>query len=163
MIAPTSKPRTNILEVRNLRVAFDTPGGAIHALRGIDFRITERETVALVGESGSGKSVTAQVLMGLLPKVARISSGEALFRDPKTGTVTDLARLSPATAEFRAIRGGRISIVFQEPMTSMSPLHRVGAQIQEALELHDNVTGAAAKYTLNGNRYVFCAVRGLIV
>lgn len=145
MIAPTSKPRTNILEVRNLRVAFDTPGGAIHALRGIDFRITERETVALVGESGSGKSVTAQVLMGLLPKVARISSGEALFRDPKTGTVTDLAKLSPATAEFRAIRGGRISIVFQEPMTSMSPLHRVGAQIQEALELHDNVTGAAAK------------------
>ncbi|MEQ1614070.1 MAG: ATP-binding cassette domain-containing protein, partial [Hyphomicrobiaceae bacterium] len=128
--APPSA-RANIIEVRDLRVAFDTPGGALEALRGINFRIRERETVALVGESGSGKSVTAQVLMGLLPRVARIASGEVLFRDPKTGTVSDLAKISPATAEFRAIRGGRISIVFQEPMTSMSPLHRVGDQIQE--------------------------------
>ncbi len=82
--APPSA-RANIIEVRDLRVAFDTPGGALEALRGINFRIRERETVALVGESGSGKSVTAQVLMGLLPRVARIAGGEVLFRDPKTG------------------------------------------------------------------------------
>jgi peptide/nickel transport system ATP-binding protein len=145
MTLVASTTHSNILEVRDLRVEFNTPGGALAALRGINFRISERETVALVGESGSGKSVTAQVLMGLLPRAARIASGEALFRDPKTGKVTDLAKLSPGTAEFRAIRGGRISIVFQEPMTSMSPLHRVGQQIQEALELHDNVTGEAAK------------------
>ncbi len=141
-MAPVS---TNILEVRDLRVSFLTPGGAIEALRGINFRVRARETVALVGESGSGKSVTAQVLMGLLPRVARITSGEVLFRDADSGTIQDLAKLDPHSADFRAIRGGRISIVFQEPMTSLSPLHRVGDQIQEALELHDTVTGKAAK------------------
>ncbi len=141
----TTPASTDIIQVRDLRVAFDTPGGAIEALRGINFRIRPGKTVALVGESGSGKSVTAQVLMGLLPKVARIASGEVLFRDAKTGTVQDLAKLDPRSAEFRAIRGSRISIVFQEPMTSMSPLHRVGEQIQEALELHHPVTGEAAK------------------
>jgi peptide/nickel transport system ATP-binding protein len=145
MNSATQPPRTNIIEVRDLKVSFATPGGDLAALRGINFRIRERETVALVGESGSGKSVTSQVLMGLLPRAARIAGGEVLFRDPKSGTVTDLAALSPMTAEFRAIRGGRISIVFQEPMTSLSPLHRVGDQIQEALELHDNVTGDAAR------------------
>ena len=141
-ITPAS---TDIIQVRDLRVAFDTPGGAIEALRGINFRIRPGKTVALVGESGSGKSVTAQVLMGLLPKVARIASGEVLFRDAATGAVQDLAKLDPRSAGFRAIRGSRISIVFQEPMTSMSPLHRVGEQIQEALELHHPVTGEAAK------------------
>jgi peptide/nickel transport system ATP-binding protein len=141
-ITPAS---ADIIQVRDLRVAFDTPGGAIEALRGINFRIRPAKTVALVGESGSGKSVTAQVLMGLLPKVARIASGEVLFRDAKTGTVQDLTKVDPRSAEFRAIRGSRISIVFQEPMTSMSPLHRVGEQIQEALELHHAVTGEAAK------------------
>ncbi len=135
----------NIIEVKDLHVSFETPGGAISALRGIDFRIRERETVALVGESGSGKSVTAQAMMGLLPRGASIPAGEILFRDPSNSTVTDLARLSPASAEFRAIRGDRISMIFQEPMTSLSPIHRVGDQIQEALELHDNVTGDAAK------------------
>ncbi len=115
------------------------------ALRGINFRVRPGETVALVGESGSGKSVTAQVLMGLLPKVARITGGEVLFNDISKGTTLDLAKLDPRSAEFRAVRGARISIVFQEPMTSMSPLHRVGDQIQEALELHHNVTGVAAK------------------
>ena len=135
----------NLLEVRDLKVAFETPGGALVALRGINFRVRPGETVALVGESGSGKSVTAQVLMGLLPKVARITGGEVLFNDISKGTTLDLAKLDPRSAEFRAVRGGRISIVFQEPMTSMSPLHRVGNQIQEALELHDTVTGEAAK------------------
>ena len=141
----TAPASTDIIQVRDLRVAFDTPGGAIEALRGINFRIRPAQTVALVGESGSGKSVTAQVLMGLLPRVARIAAGEVLFRDAKTGLVQDLVKIDPRSAEFRAIRGSRISIVFQEPMTSMSPLHRVGGQIQEALELHHAVTGEAAK------------------
>lgn len=141
----TAPASTDIIQVRDLRVAFDTPGGAIEALRGINFRIRPAQTVALVGESGSGKSVTAQVLMGLLPRVARIAGGEVLFRDANTGLVQDLVKIDPRSAEFRAIRGSRISIVFQEPMTSMSPLHRVGGQIQEALELHHAVTGEAAK------------------
>ena len=144
----TQKPAAvpiNIVEVKGLQVAFNTPGGDLQALRGISFRVRERETVALVGESGSGKSVTAQVLMGLLPRVGRVTGGEALFHDPRRGTVTDLAKVSPQSAEFRAVRGARISIIFQEPMTSLSPLHRVGFQIQEALELHDKVTGEAAQ------------------
>ena len=144
-MSTTIPASADIIQVRDLRVAFDTPGGAVEALRGINFRIQPARTVALVGESGSGKSVTAQVLMGLLPRVARITGGEVLFRDAKTGAMEDLAKLPPRSAEFRAIRGGRISIVFQEPMTSMSPLHRVGGQIQEALELHSNITGEAAK------------------
>jgi peptide/nickel transport system ATP-binding protein len=128
----------NLLDVKNLHVSFRTPAGNVPALAGISFRIKRRSTVALVGESGSGKSVTAQVLMGLLPRLAQIDQGEVLFHD--------LAKISPATPLFRSIRGGRISIIFQEPMTSLSPLHRVGMQIQEALELHDpSVSGAAAK------------------
>jgi peptide/nickel transport system ATP-binding protein len=136
---------TNLLDVNNLHVSFRTPAGPVPALAGISFRIKRRSTVALVGESGSGKSVTAQVLMGLLPRLAGIDHGEVLFHDQRAGLTHDLAKISPTTPLFRSIRGGRISIIFQEPMTSMSPLHRVGAQIQEALELHSDVSGEAAK------------------
>jgi peptide/nickel transport system ATP-binding protein len=136
---------THLLDVKNLHVSFRTPAGPVPALAGISFRIKRRSTVALVGESGSGKSVTAQVLMGLLPRLAGIDHGEVLFHDERAGVTHDLAKISPTTPLFRSIRGGRISIIFQEPMTSMSPLHRVGAQIQEALELHSDVSGEAAK------------------
>ena len=108
-------------------------------------------TVALVGESGSGKSVVGQAIMGILPRSARIERGEILFADPaaaeadgkrRAPAVTDIAKLDPDGGAMRALRGGRISIVFQEPMTSLSPLHTVGNQIGEALELHRQVTPA---------------------
>jgi len=90
--------------------------------------------VALVGESGSGKSVVAQSIMGILPRIARIDSGEIVFRDPRApGTELDLSRLKPAGRKMRQIRGGRISIIFQEPMTALSPLHTIGNQVGEAL------------------------------
>jgi peptide/nickel transport system ATP-binding protein len=101
--------------------------------------------VALVGESGSGKSVVSQAIMHILPRNGEITQGEILFNDPRSnGTAVDLARLPANSVEMRAIRGGRISIVFQEPMTSLSPLHTVGNQVGEALRLHRKVSSAEA-------------------
>src|SRR3954471_9315669 len=127
----------DLLNIRDLRVHLDVDAGTVKAVDGVSFRVPERGTVALVGESGSGKSVVAQSIMGILPRIARIESGEILFRDPKRpDTVVDLARISPLGREMQAIRGGRISIIFQEPMTALSPLHTIGNQIGEALGLH---------------------------
>jgi peptide/nickel transport system ATP-binding protein len=94
-----------------------------------------------VGESGSGKSVTAQAIMGILPDIARISQGEILLLDPhRRAAPMDIAKLAPNSAAMRSIRGGRISMIFQEPMVSLSPLHTVGDQVSEALFLHRKVS-----------------------
>ncbi|KAB2870620.1 MAG: ABC transporter ATP-binding protein, partial [Bauldia sp.] len=135
----------NLIEVKGLKISFTTPGGSISALKDVSFRIKPGSSVAVVGESGSGKSVTAQAIMGLLPKNAVIESGEINFRDPATSQIEDLTKIDPRSKRYRSIRGGRISIIFQEPMTSLSPLHKIGDQIQEALELHTELTGRAAK------------------
>ena len=118
---------TDLLRVRNLTVDFKTPAGMLRAVDGLSFRLRPGAAVALVGESGSGKSVTAQAILGILPRVGRIAGGEILFADPKDPTTPlDLAALDPDDRAFRAVRGGRISMIFQEPMTSLSPLHTVG-------------------------------------
>ncbi|MGH6928605.1 MAG: ATP-binding cassette domain-containing protein, partial [Dongiaceae bacterium] len=128
---------TDLLRVENLEVSFSVDGGQIDAVRGVSFRVPQGGTVALVGESGSGKSVISQAVMGILPRAARIRGGRILFNDPlRPETTIDIAALSPDGPEMRAIRGGRISIIFQEPMTSLSPIHTVGDQIGEALHLH---------------------------
>ena len=136
---------TDLLAVRDLHVHFAAPGGFIRAVSGVSFRVRPRSTVALVGESGSGKSVVSQTILGILPRSAVITSGEILFADPRLGgAVVDLTKLPTDGVEMRAIRGGRISIIFQEPMTSLSPLHTVGNQVGEALRLHRPVTAAQA-------------------
>jgi peptide/nickel transport system ATP-binding protein len=137
-------PQRPLLQVENLSLSFATPGGSVQVLDRVNFRIPHKKTVALVGESGSGKSVTAQIIMGLQPRIARIVGGCVLFRDPDTNGEQDLTKVPLRSPEYRRIRGGRIAMVFQEPMTSMSPLHRVGFQIQEALELHSDLRGPAA-------------------
>jgi len=130
----------NVLTVSDLRVYLNVDAGTVKAVDGVSFRIPESRTIALVGESGSGKSIIAQTIMGILPKIARIESGEVLFADPKKpGTVVDISRLAPMSPELMAIRGGCISIIFQEPMTALSPLHTVGNQIEEALSLHRDI------------------------
>ncbi|MFQ5935289.1 MAG: dipeptide ABC transporter ATP-binding protein [Acidiferrobacterales bacterium] len=145
-----------LLQVRDLKVEFVLHDqGIVRAVDGVSFSIREGSTAALVGESGSGKSVIAQAIMSILPKPARITAGEILFRDPaqqETGNSkpVDIAALDPQSTQMRAIRGGRISMIFQEPMTSLSPLHTVGSQIVEAVRLHRNVDkqealGAATK------------------
>src|SRR3954469_1996510 len=126
----------DLIEVRDLKVYLDVDAGTVKAVDGISFRIPAGGTVALVGESGSGKSVVAQSIMGILPRIARIESGEIKFRDPKLGTEVDISRLDPEGRAMQDIRGGRISIIFQEPMTALSPLHTIGNQIGEALALH---------------------------
>jgi peptide/nickel transport system ATP-binding protein len=128
---------TDLLTVRDLKVNFRVHGGVVRAVRGVSFSIPRGGTVALVGESGSGKTVVSQAVMGILPEMADIPEGQILFADPaKDGAVTDIAKLGRDSPAMRAIRGGRISIIFQEPMTSLSPLHTVGDQIGEALRLH---------------------------
>jgi peptide/nickel transport system ATP-binding protein len=127
----------DLLQVRDLKIEFHTQAGVITAVDGLSFRVRPGSSVALVGESGSGKSVTAQAITGILPRTARVAGGEILLADPDApGTVIDLARLDPASSRFRAIRGNHISMIFQEPMTSLSPLHTIGDQISEALFLH---------------------------
>jgi len=130
----------DLLTVRDLKVYLEVDAGTVKAVDGVSFRIPEGGTVALVGESGSGKSVVAQSIMGILPRIARIESGEIVLRDPRTsGSEVDISRLDPAGRAMHDIRGGRISIIFQEPMTALSPLHTIGNQIGEALALHRDV------------------------
>ncbi len=109
---------------------------AVPALVDVSFSVAPGETVALVGESGSGKSVTSQAIMGILPNNAKIRSGEILFDNPETGERVDIAKLDSESLQMRQIRGGNISIIFQEPMTSLSPVHTIGDQVSEALFLH---------------------------
>jgi len=126
----------DLLTVRDLKVYLDVDAGTVKAVDGVSFRIPAGRTVALVGESGSGKSVVAQSIMSILPRIARIESGEIILRDPEAKREVDISRLDPAGRTMQDIRGGRISIIFQEPMTALSPLHTIGNQIGEALALH---------------------------
>jgi oligopeptide/dipeptide ABC transporter ATP-binding protein len=119
---------TPLLDVRNLRTYFFTAGGLVKAVRGLDFTIDEGETLALVGESGCGKSMTALSLLRLVPAPGRVVEGEILFQGE------DL-RLLPPT-EMRRVRGDQIAMIFQEPMTSLNPVYRVGDQIAEVLRVH---------------------------
>ncbi len=119
---------TPLLDVRNLTTYFFTSAGLIKAVRGIEFTIERGETLALVGESGCGKSVTALSLLRLVQPPGRVVEGELLFQGE------DLRRLPPN--EMRRIRGNRISMVFQEPMTALNPVLTVGEQIAEVLRLH---------------------------
>ena len=135
-----------LLQVRDLVVDFQAAEGLIQAVRGVSFDIPPGRTVALVGESGSGKTVISQAILGILPKIASISAGRILFRDPKSShDALDLAAYDDDHPLRRSIRGDRISIIFQGPMSSLSPLHTIGDQIGEALLLHAGTSKEMAK------------------
>ncbi|AKG04964.1 MULTISPECIES: ABC transporter ATP-binding protein [Salimicrobium] len=128
----------NLLEVNNLHVSFDTYGGEVKAVRGVDFSVKKGETLAIVGESGSGKSVTTKALMGLIPSPpGRIKEGEILFEGK------DLTKMKDK--ELSKIRGKDIAMIFQDPMTSLNPTMKVGNQIMEGLIKHQKKSRSDAK------------------
>src|SRR5216683_6845652 len=136
----------DVLRVDDLHVRFTAPGRFIEAVRGVSFRIRPASTIALVGESGSGKSVVSQSILRILARNGAITRGRILFADPRgKDEPVDLAQLPADGPVIRAIRGGQISIIFQEPMSSLSPLHTIGDQVGEALRLHRSGSAAEAK------------------
>jgi peptide/nickel transport system ATP-binding protein len=135
------------IDIRGLRTEFHTHAGIVKSVRGVDMRIGAGEILGLVGESGSGKSVTAHSIMRLLPSIARIMDGAILFEGKDLVASTE--------KEMREIRGNRISMIFQEPMTSLNPVLRVGPQVAEVLRLH---RGMARKEALAFSAELFSRV-----
>jgi peptide/nickel transport system ATP-binding protein len=126
-----------LLEVKDLRTSFRTEDGIVGAVEGVSFSIEKGETLGIVGESGSGKSVTCLTIMGLNEKRNTISSGEALWKGQNLLTMKPRA--------LRDIRGNEISMIFQDPMTSLNPVHTIGRQLVEAILLHRDVTKRNAR------------------
>ena len=124
-----------VLEVRNLATHFPVRGGVSKAVDGVSFTVHRGKTLCIVGESGSGKSVTARSILQIVDAPGRIVSGEIILHHPDGSTV-DLARLHPHGKEIRRVRGKQIAMIFQEPMSSLSPVHTVGDQIMEVLRIH---------------------------
>jgi peptide/nickel transport system ATP-binding protein len=133
-----------VLDVRNLKTYFGTGDKAVHAVDDISFKIMRGKTLCIVGESGSGKSVTARSILQIVDPPGKIMSGEVIYygKDPAG---QDLAKLNERGKEIRSIRGHEISMIFQEPMTSLSPIHTIGNQICEAILLHQNVDKEEAR------------------
>ena len=139
----------DLLQVKDLSIEFRVPSGAVKAVNGVTFAIKESTTVAIVGESGSGKSTIAQAVLGILPNVATITGGEILFRDQKqkstenngffNGEIMDIAKLRSNSPAIQSIRGSQISMIFQEPMTSLNPVYTAGYQVMEAILLHQKI------------------------
>ena len=128
---------TGLLDIRGLRVHFDTEDGVVQALDGVDIRVMPGETVCLVGESGCGKSVTSHAVLGLTPRNGRIVGGNIEYSG------VDLLRLGEG--RLNRIRGREIAMIFQDPMSSLNPVHTVGRQLGESLTLHQKMGGRAAR------------------
>jgi len=132
-MTPTAEP---LLVVEDLNVRFPTDDGELQAVRGVSWEVKEREVLGIVGESGCGKSVSSMALLGLLPATARIT-GSARFRGQELIGVPDRT--------IRSLRGRKISMIFQDPMTSMNPVYTVGGQLAEAVRAHYDITNKAAR------------------
>lgn len=125
----------DLLRIENLDVSFSVFGDRLRVVKQANLRILPGKVTALVGESGSGKSVISQSIMGILPNPAK-ASGSILFTDPLDGSTTDILSFPRDSEEMRDLRGRRMATIFQEPMTSLSPLHTIGNQISEVLLIH---------------------------
>ncbi len=125
----------NLLEVRGLRTSFFTDEGVVKAVDGMDFDVPKAKTLGIVGESGSGKSIGARSLMQLVDKPGRIVDGQILLNQGD-GRAIDISSLDPRGDAIRRIRGKEVAMIFQEPMSSLSPVHTIGRQVGEMIELH---------------------------
>ncbi|MFM8805135.1 MAG: ATP-binding cassette domain-containing protein, partial [Planctomycetia bacterium] len=132
-----------LLEIRNLVTAFHTPAGRVPAVDGVSLSIERGRTLGLVGESGCGKSVTAMSILGLVAAPGVIESGEILLAAPRGVGRQNLVSLPEP--RLRQVRGGRIGMIFQEPMTSLNPVFTIGDQVAEAVRLHEGVSRAEAR------------------
>jgi peptide/nickel transport system ATP-binding protein len=136
----------DVLRVTDLRVDFHLPADTLRAVDGFSFAVPAGSTVALVGESGSGKSVISQAILRIVPAPGEITGGSIVFTDPeRPDQPVDLVQLPPDGKAVRAVRGGRIAIIFQEPMSALSPLHTIGNQVGEALHQHRRIDAAAGR------------------
>jgi peptide/nickel transport system ATP-binding protein len=145
-----SDTRPMLLEVDDLKTYFFLDEGTVRAVDGASFSIRRGQTIGVVGESGCGKSITARSILRIVRPPGRVAGGSIRFhRTPGNGTASattlDLTRLDPMGREMRMIRGGEIGMVFQEPMTSFSPVHTIGDQIMEVVTLHRSVSQAEAR------------------
>ena len=127
----------HLLSVQNLHTSFFTESGEVHAVNGVSFNLDRGEVLGIVGESGSGKSVTAYSIMQILADTGKITQGSILYKGE------DLTKWSPR--QMSSFRGKCCSIVFQDPMTSLNPVFTIGSQLREAIELHTDKKGKAAK------------------
>ncbi|GAA0392481.1 hypothetical protein Acor_17250 [Acrocarpospora corrugata] len=132
----TADETADVLVVEDLTVSFPTDDGLVQAVRGVSYRLREREILGIVGESGSGKSVTSMAIMGLLPRSARIT-GSIRFRGQEL--------LGLREKELNRFRGSKIAMIFQDPMTSLNPVHTIGYQVAEAIRAHNDVPKAQAR------------------
>jgi peptide/nickel transport system ATP-binding protein len=139
-----SNPPEIVLDVRDLVTHFATRTGIVKAVDGVSFQVKRGKTLCVVGESGSGKSVTARSILQIVDSPGRIVSGSMVLNRPD-GSSVDLAKLHPRGGEIRAVRGAEIAMIFQEPMSSLSPVHTVGDQIVEVLRLHLGMDKKAAR------------------
>ena len=144
----SNPPEGPVLSVRNLKTYFFPDEGIVKAVDGASFDLYPRRTLGIVGESGCGKSVTARSILRIVERPGKVVSGQILLRrkgpDGKESEI-DLVKLDPESAEVRSIRGGDIGLVFQEPMTSFSPVHTIGNQIIETVQLHQHVDKVQAR------------------
>ena len=137
-------PDDTVLEVKDLNVCFDTDEGTVYAVDGVSFAMRRGRILAIVGESGCGKSVTSYSILRLIQKPGRIAGGTITLH-PKDGQSVEIVTLPEKSEQLYHLRGGQISMIFQEPMTALSPVHTVGNQICEAILLHQDVSEEKAR------------------
>ena len=145
LAAPADPDPGDILSIAGLKTYFHADEGVVKAVDGVDIDVPRGKTLCLVGESGSGKSITARSILGLVDEPGRIEEGSVTWRGDGTQEPVDLVALDPKGEHIRRIRGGQIGMVFQEPMASLSPMYTVGAQLVQAIRLHQEVSAAEAK------------------
>lgn len=135
-----------LLEVKNLKTYFYTEAGVVRAVDGLSFSIEAKRTLGIVGESGCGKSLTALSILGLVQRPGKIVGGEILYSCNREN-VLDLSKLNPNGKQMRSIRGNEITMIFQDPMTSLDPVYTIGNQIMETLVLHQHLSKKQARKT----------------